>query len=143
MGVAYGDALSDLFYDAPPVKEFRKRYPLEKLPGTKHLLQALLKAYKEWGGKNKKPNIAILEFRQPFQTAETGESALIAHFSVEKGMPEIVSPGTARIPQWRAEARRISHRSDLPPHQGPGVSGALRSDASAAARLSQEHGFAW
>ena len=29
-GVAYGDALSDLFYDAPPVKEFRKRYTLDE-----------------------------------------------------------------------------------------------------------------
>src|SRR5271155_4783396 len=53
VGVVYGEALSDLFYDAPPVKEFRKRYHLEKLPGTKHLLQAVLKTYKDWGGKNK------------------------------------------------------------------------------------------
>ena len=36
-GVAYGEALSDLFYEAAPVKEFRKRYRLEKLPGTKYL----------------------------------------------------------------------------------------------------------
>ena len=92
-GVAYGEALSDLFYDAPPVKEFRKRYKLEKLPGTKYLLQAILKAYKEWGGKNKKPNIAILEFRQPFQTAESGENALIAElFRKEGHAVEVVSP---------------------------------------------------
>jgi len=92
-GVAYGEALSDLFYEAPPVKEFRKRYKLEKLPGTKYLLQAVLKTYKEWGGKNKKPNIAILEFRQPFQTTESGESALIAGFFRREGHPvEVVSP---------------------------------------------------
>ncbi|MGD0435433.1 MAG: hypothetical protein ABSB86_03135 [Bryobacteraceae bacterium] len=92
-GVAYGEALSDLFYDAPPVKELRKRYHLEKLPGTKYLLQGILKAYKEWGGQNKKPNIAILEFRQPFQTAESGESALIAQlFRREGHVVEVVSP---------------------------------------------------
>jgi len=92
-GVAYGDALSDLFYDAPPVKEFRKRYKLEKLPGTKYLLQAILKAYKEWGGKNKKPNIAILEFRQPFQTTASSESALIGElFRREGHTVEVVSP---------------------------------------------------
>src|SRR5579862_6345581 len=72
IGVAYGEELSDLFYDAAPVKQFRKKYRLEKLPGTKYLLSAVLKAYKEWGGKTKKPNVAILEFRQPFQTAATG-----------------------------------------------------------------------
>jgi hypothetical protein len=93
VGVVYGEALSELFYDAPPVKEFRKRYHLEKLPGTKHLLQAVLKAYKQWGGKNKKPNIAILEFRQPFQTGESGESALIAQlFRSEGHTVEVVSP---------------------------------------------------
>jgi hypothetical protein len=93
VGVAYGEALSDLFYDAAPVREFRKRYRLEKLPGTKYLLQAILKAYKEWGGKNKKPNLAILEFRQPFQTAESGESALVAQlFRREGHQVQVVSP---------------------------------------------------
>jgi hypothetical protein len=92
-GVAYGETLADIFYDAAPVKEFRKRYRLEKLPGAKYLLQAILKAYKEWGGKNKKPNIAILEFRQPFQTTESGESAIIAEMFRREGLAvEVVSP---------------------------------------------------
>jgi hypothetical protein len=92
-GVAYGEALSDMFYDAAPVKQFRKRYKLEKLPGTRFLLQAILKAFKEWGGKTKKPNIAILEFRQPFQTTESGENALIANlFRREGHAVEVVSP---------------------------------------------------
>jgi hypothetical protein len=92
-GVAYGEALSDIFYEAAPVKEIRKRYHLEKLPGTKYLLQAILKTYKEWGGKSKKPNIAILEFRQPFQTTATGENSLIAEmFRREGHLVEVVSP---------------------------------------------------
>ena len=82
-----------MFYDAAPVKQFRKRYKLEKLPGTRFLLQAILKAFKEWGGKTKKPNIAILEFRQPFQTTESGENALIANlFRAEGHAVEVVSP---------------------------------------------------
>src|SRR5215471_686933 len=92
-GVAYGEALSDIFYDSAPVKELRKRYRLEKLPGSKFLLQAILKTYKEWGGKNKKPNIAILEFRQPFQASESGENVPIAEvFRREGHLVEIVSP---------------------------------------------------
>lgn len=92
-GVAYGEALSDMFYDAAPVKQFRKRYHLEKLPGTKYLLMAILKAYKEWGGKTKKPNVAILEFRQPFQTTASGENALIADLFRAEGLAvEVVSP---------------------------------------------------
>ncbi len=92
-GVAYGDALADLFYDAPPVKELRKRYTLEKMPGMKHMLQAIVKAYKDWGGKNKRPNIAILEFRQPFQTTESGENVLIAEYFRKEGFStEIATP---------------------------------------------------
>ena len=92
-GVVYGEALSDLFYDAPPVKEFRKKYKLTKLPGTKYLLSALLKAYKEFGGKNKKPQIAIVEFRPPFQPADLSDYALLAEFFTREGCPtEIISP---------------------------------------------------
>ena len=92
-GVAYGDALADLFYDAAPVKEFRKRYTLEKLPGMKHLLQAILKTYKDFGGPTKLPKVAILEFKQPFQTSESGESLLIAEYFRQQGLEtEVVWP---------------------------------------------------
>src|SRR6185437_13956822 len=91
-GVVYGDTLADLFYDAPPVKEFRKKYKLIKLGGTKFLLQALLKAYKDFGGKQKKPQIAIVEFRQPFQSGASEYSLLAEHFSREGFPVEIVSP---------------------------------------------------
>jgi hypothetical protein len=92
-GVLYGDTLSDLFYEAPPVKEFRKKYKLTKLSTTKYLLQALLKTYKSFGGKQKKPRIAIVEHRPPSQTAELSEYALLAEFFAREGFPtEIVSP---------------------------------------------------
>jgi hypothetical protein len=93
VGVAFGEALSDLFYDAPPVKEFRKRYKLEKLGGKKHLLGALTKAWKHFGGGKKQPHIAILEFRQAFQSGDQGEYALLRDFFRKEGyQAEIVSP---------------------------------------------------
>jgi len=92
-GVVYSEALSDIFYDAPPMKEFRKKYTLTKLVGTKPFLAALLKAWKEWGGRGRKPNIAILEFRQPFLTPESAESQLIVECFRRDGCgAEIVSP---------------------------------------------------
>jgi hypothetical protein len=92
-GVVYGDALADLYYDAPPVKEFRKKYKLTKLGGTKYLLSALIKAYKDFGGKHKKPRIAIVEFRQPFQSAEVSDYTLLAEHFTREGFPtEIVPP---------------------------------------------------
>jgi hypothetical protein len=89
-GLAYADALAEIFYDAPPVKEFRKKYTLTKLAAKKHLLNALLKAYKEFGG-HKKPNIAILEFRQPY--AGASEYDLFRdYFRGEGHSVELVSP---------------------------------------------------
>jgi len=91
-GVAFGEVLGELFYDAAPVKEFRKKHPLTKIGGSKYFLQALLKAYKEFGGK-KQPNIAIVEQKQPFATAESAEFALLAEQFRKMGFAaEIVSP---------------------------------------------------
>lgn len=93
-GVAFGEALDQIFYDAPPVKEFRKKYALGKLSGTRHLLAALLKSYKEFRGKGaRKPNIAILEFRQPFQTSDSSEYVLLAEYFRREGYgAEVISP---------------------------------------------------
>ena len=91
-GVVYGEALNNLFYDAEPVKEFRKKFKLTKLGGTKPLIQSLMKVYKEFGGK-RSPRIAILEFRQPFQSADSGEYFLLAELFRKEGYPTaIVSP---------------------------------------------------
>jgi hypothetical protein len=93
-GVAYGEAVSDLFFDVPPMREFRKKYKLVKLGGSKYLLQALLKTYKEFRGKNAKaPQIGILEFRAPFQKPETSEYGLLAEFFAREGYAtQIISP---------------------------------------------------
>jgi len=92
-GVLFGETLGDLYFDTPPLREFRKKYKLKKLGGAKPLLAVLTKAYKQCGGKQKKPRIAIVEFRQPFQGADTSEYALLAEFFTSEGFPtEIISP---------------------------------------------------
>jgi hypothetical protein len=90
-GAAYADALADLFWDIPPVKEFRKKYSLARVGSRKHLLSALLKSYKQFGG-SRKPNIAIVEFR-PAYSAGQSEYELFRDFFRDEGyMVEIVSP---------------------------------------------------
>ncbi len=91
-GVLYGDALADLYFDAPPIKAFRKKHKLTKLGGTKPLLASMLKAYKEFGGKNKKPNIAIVELRQPFQSAVSDHTLLADFFAREGHATQVCSP---------------------------------------------------
>ncbi|MBZ5620317.1 MAG: hypothetical protein LAQ69_16555 [Acidobacteriia bacterium] len=90
-GAGYADALAELFYEIPPVKEFRKKYTLAKVGSRKHLLQALLKSYKQFGG-TKKPNIAIVEFRPAYHSGQS-EYELFRDFFREEGYAvEIVSP---------------------------------------------------
>jgi hypothetical protein len=91
-GAGYADALSDIFYDAPPVKELRKKYALTKVGGKKYLLSALLKAYKLFGGTNKKPNIAIVEFKPPYRTGNSEYELFRDYFRQEGYNAEIVSP---------------------------------------------------
>jgi hypothetical protein len=91
-GVAYGEALSEIFYDAPPMKELRKKYKLSKTSGTKPLVAAILRAWKDFGGKTA-PNVAVVEFRQPFQTLESHEYTLLVEVFRRHGLQaQLVSP---------------------------------------------------
>jgi len=90
-GAGYADALADLFWDVPPMKEMRKRYAFTRTGGRKHLLHALLKAYKQFGGV-KKPNIAIVEFRPPYHSGRSEYELFRDYFREEGYAVEIVSP---------------------------------------------------
>ena len=90
-GVVYGEALADLYFEAAPVKELRKKFKLKKLGGAKPLLAAILKTYKEFGGKQKRPNIAIVELRQPHASASM-ENVLLSQIFSSQGCPTQIVP---------------------------------------------------
>jgi hypothetical protein len=95
-GAAWSEGLSDLFYDCPPVKEFRRRYNLTRVGGKKPFLNALLKAYKMFAagagsfGVKPKPNISNLEFRDP--TGRSEYEIYRDYFRAEGFQAELVSP---------------------------------------------------
>ncbi|HWD98300.1 MAG TPA: circularly permuted type 2 ATP-grasp protein [Bryobacteraceae bacterium] len=97
-GAAYAEGLSDLFYDCPPVKEFRRRYNLTRVGGKKPFLDALLKAYGMFANSmagapvaaKKSPNIAILEFRS--LTGRSEYEIFRDYFREEGFATELVSP---------------------------------------------------
>ena len=90
-GTGYADALAELFYDTPPVKELRKKFSVSRVGGRKFFLQALLKTYKQFGG-TKKPNIAIVEFRPAFHSGDSEYKLLRDYFRDEGYTVEIVTP---------------------------------------------------
>jgi len=99
-GAAWSEGLSDVFYDCPPVKEFRRRYNLTRVGGKKPFLAALLKAYRMFAANygaglpgaraKQKPNIAILEFRDP--TGRSEYEIYRDYFRSEGYQTELVSP---------------------------------------------------
>lgn len=85
-GVAYQDALADLFLDLPIMKEFKRgRYKLSKPGNGKQLPGALLRVWKEFGGKTT-PQAAVLEFKTP-SSEDSNEGGLLADLFTQAGIP--------------------------------------------------------
>jgi len=95
-GAAWSEGLSEIFYDCPPVKKFRRRYNVTRVGGKKPFLHALLKAHKMFAGRygmpagRPKPNIAILEFRDP--TGSSEYEIYRDYFRGEGYQAELISP---------------------------------------------------
>ena len=61
-GVAYDEALAEVFAQLPVMQEFCARYRAEPLPVRPALQQLLLDTYRAWGGQGL-PTVAIVDFR--------------------------------------------------------------------------------
>jgi hypothetical protein len=60
---AYCDVLAEVFLGLPIMQRFERQYELRPLPGRHQVLAGLLRAYEQWGGREK-PRIAILDWRE-------------------------------------------------------------------------------
>lgn len=59
--IAYEDRLSELFMELPVMGAFQRAYRVTPLPARQRLLEALLDAYGQWGGRTA-PAIAIVDW---------------------------------------------------------------------------------
>src|SRR5271154_5534324 len=62
-GPGYSESLSEIFRELPVMKEFAKSYEIHSYPLSAKLLDALIQTYVEWGGKTKRPQMVITDFR--------------------------------------------------------------------------------
>jgi len=60
-GMGYIDLLSELFLELPIMREFERATPVQPIPTRASMLQALLRAFREWGGTGN-PTIAIVDW---------------------------------------------------------------------------------
>jgi hypothetical protein len=63
-GVAYNDALAEVFLALPVAGEFLRKFELRPLPARHTVLHVLLDAYRQWSRGRALPRIAILDWRE-------------------------------------------------------------------------------
>jgi hypothetical protein len=86
-GIAYAEALSDLFLDLPLMSKFQERWTVERFRARERLLETLLACYREAGGQEEHPTIAIVDYEDvPTRT----EHHLFRDFFAEQGHPAFV-----------------------------------------------------
>jgi hypothetical protein len=61
---AYNDVLGEVFLGLPVMREFLKRYEVRPQPARQNVMHALESAYREWSGRNARPTIAIIDWRE-------------------------------------------------------------------------------
>ncbi len=62
-GMGYSDVLARLFFELEPMRRFREQFYIYAMPTLDSLLEVLLRAYREWGGRET-PQIAIADWQE-------------------------------------------------------------------------------
>ena len=63
-GAGYSETLSEVFCGLPVMTAFAKHYEVHSYPLSAKLLDALVMSYVDWGGASKRPQIAIVDWRE-------------------------------------------------------------------------------
>ncbi|MGA2809872.1 MAG: hypothetical protein ABSG16_00630 [Candidatus Acidiferrum sp.] len=63
-GAGYSETLAELFRDLPMMEKFVKQFDVHTYPLSAKLLDALVMSYLDWGGSNKRPQIAIVDWKE-------------------------------------------------------------------------------
>jgi hypothetical protein len=86
-GIAYAEVLMDIFLELPLVQRFQEKWTLKRFEARERLLQTLLECYREGGGREEHPVIAIVDYEDvPTRT----EHHMFRDFFEERGYPALV-----------------------------------------------------
>ncbi len=87
-GALYSDALTEVFWGMPAMREFTRRRDVRPLPGAHNVLHALLRAYRQWSGRRELPAVGILDWRD---VPTWAEFELSADYFRRQGIETIVA----------------------------------------------------
>jgi hypothetical protein len=86
-GIGYAEILTDIFLELPIVKKFQERYSLRRFKARDRMLDTLIACYREAGGRDEHPTIAIVDYEEvPTRT----EHHMFREFFESKGYPSLV-----------------------------------------------------
>ena len=86
-GIAYAEVLVDIFLGLPLMKKFQESYSLTRFRARDRLLETLVSCYREAGGGEAHPTIAIVDYEEvPTRT----EHHLFREFFESRGYPSVV-----------------------------------------------------
>src|SRR5262249_34852107 len=63
-GAGYAETLAEIFREIPLITKFSKHYSVHTYPLSAKLLEALILSYIDWGATSKRPQIAIVDWRE-------------------------------------------------------------------------------
>lgn len=63
-GAGYAETLAEIFGELPVMGQFSRKYEVHRYPLSSKLLDALLQSYRDWGGSEQRPQIAIVDWEE-------------------------------------------------------------------------------
>jgi uncharacterized circularly permuted ATP-grasp superfamily protein len=63
-GAGYSESLADIFRNLPMMEDFKNRFEVHSYPLSAKLLDALVSTYVDWGGQTKRPQMAIVDWKE-------------------------------------------------------------------------------
>ena len=63
-GAGYSETLAELFRSLPVMEKFAAKFEVHSYPLSAKLLDALVMSYVDWGGTSKRPQIAIVDWKE-------------------------------------------------------------------------------
>ena len=87
-GAGYTQRLSEVFDEEPLMDEFRQQFAVRYFTPIRLLLDALLESYRDWGGTERPPRMAIVDWRE---VPTWSEFELLRDAFTSVGVPTVIA----------------------------------------------------
>jgi len=87
-GAGYAETIAEIFRELPVMSKFAQKYEIHSYPLSAKLLDALVMSYVDWGGSSKKPQIAIVDWKD---VPTVSEFEILRERFEKMGVPTLIA----------------------------------------------------